>query len=308
MPLPQIRSRQPLVSVIIPTFNRPHFLAAALGSVAAQDIGEHIEVLVINDAGLSVVPVIRAWSGALMVRLIELDRHVGPARARNVGITLAEGKYISFLDDDDLFTPEHLTLGCGPLERDDADFVYLGAIVADRRLDGLPPDISQFPLKSYPYNFRLLLVANYLHTGSVIVRNFKEAPIRFDESLEVCEDWDLWIALTVALRYRVLFVDKITSIYHQVADVGGMVAGAQLESPSKFEVARHYIFAKWPSDDSVVLNYRKWMKNLERFRSDLILEKRRMPNLLFDDILKYLYDRMSRQELPDHADISRFFT
>jgi glycosyltransferase involved in cell wall biosynthesis len=220
-------SGSPLISVIIPTIDRPRLLDAALGSVAAQHVHGDVEVIVVNDGGSSVAPVVRGWNAALAVRLVELDQGVGPAAARNVGIQLANGEYIAFLDDDDLFLPEHLAVGCELLERDDADFVYLGAIVADRRLTGLPPNLAEFPLKAYPYDHRFLLVANYLHTGSVIVRSFKNTTVRFDESLEVCEDWDLWLALTTTLGYRVSFVDEITSIYHQVPDVVGLVVTAQ---------------------------------------------------------------------------------
>jgi len=305
-PAPSSGSR-PLISLIIPTLDRPRLLNAALGSVAGQDMGGDVEVIVVNDGGPSVAPVVCAWNDMLAVRLIELNQRGGPAAARNVGIHLADGEYIAFLDDDDLFMPGHLATGCELLGRDDADFVYLGAIVADRRLSGVPRDLAEFPRKAYPYDHRFLLVANYLHTGSVIVRNFKNTPVRFDESLEVCEDWDLWIALTGTLGYRVAFVDKITSIYHQVPDEPGLVARGQSTSPSAFALARDYINAKWPSGDPLVLAYREWMIALERFRSDLIARKRRMPNLLFDKILGYLHERMSREERPEYADISGFF-
>ncbi|MGH8884723.1 MAG: glycosyltransferase family 2 protein [Egibacteraceae bacterium] len=303
------RSSRPLVSVIIPTLDRPGLLDAALGavSVAAQSARGDVEVIVINDGGSSVAAAVGSWSDGLVVKLVELDQRSGAAAARNAGIRLADGEYIAFLDDDDLFLPDHLAFGCEPLERGDADFVYLGALVSDRRLDGLPTDLAGYPLKAYPYDPRFLLVANYLHTGSVIVRNFKDTPVRFDGSLEVCEDWDLWIALTTVLGYRVAFVDKITAIYHQVPSVAGLVAGAQLISPSKFAIARAYINAKWPSSDPVVLAYREWMIAVERFRDDLIAQQQRMPNLLFDEILGYLHERICRQDPPEHADISRFF-
>jgi glycosyltransferase involved in cell wall biosynthesis len=296
-----------MISVIIPTFNRLKLLDAALGSVAAQDMRGHIEVIVVNDGGTSVAPVVRAWDNVLAIKLIELDRRVGPAAARNVGILHAVGKYIAFLDDDDLFLPEHLAAGCKLLESNDADFVYLGTIVTDRRLNCLPPDHTEFPLKAYPYDHRFLLVANFIHTGSVITRNFRHTPVRFDEALAVCEDWDLWIALIDTLGYRVSFVDKIATIYHQVPDIVGLVAGAQLTIPSKFELARDYIYAKWPSDDPLVLTYREWLIAFERFRSDLIARKRPMPNLLFDEVLRYIHGRISHEEKANYADISRFF-
>jgi glycosyltransferase involved in cell wall biosynthesis len=296
-----------MISVIIPTFNRFELLDAALASVAAQKLRDHIEVIVVNDGGPSVAPVVRAWEDVLAVKLVELDRRMGPAAARNAGIDHATGKYVAFLDDDDLFLPDHLAAGCELLESDDADFVYVGALVADRRLSGLPSDHTEFPLKAYPYDHRFLLVANFIHTGSVIARNFRHTAVRFDESLEVCEDWDIWIALTHTLGYRVAFVDEIATIYHQVPDVVGLVASAQLTSPSKFEVARDYIYAKWPSNDPFVLTYREWLIAFERFRSDLIAKKRPMPNLLFDEVLGYLHSRISKEEKADYADISRFF-
>jgi len=299
--------RRPKVSVVIPTLDRPQLLDAALGSVAAQGVDGGIEAIVVNDGGASVAPVVRAWDEVMPVRLVELDRRSGPAAARNIGIECADGEYIAFLDDDDLFMPGHLAAGCEPLERGDADFVYLGAIVADRRLSGRPPDLAAFPVKAYPYDHSVLLVANFLHTGSVIVRNFRNAPVRFDEALDVCEDWDLWLALTITLGYQVLFVDEITSIYHQVPDVAGLVAGAQLVSPSRFSVARDYIHAKWPAGDPLVLAYREWMIALERYRSDLIARSRRMPNLLFDEILGYLHEQMRREQVANYADISQFF-
>jgi glycosyltransferase involved in cell wall biosynthesis len=296
-----------MISVIIPTFNRFDLLDAALGSVAAQGVRSRVEVIVVNDGGPSVAPLVRAWENVLEVKLVELDRRVGPAAARNGGIQHAAGDYIAFLDDDDLFMPEHLAAGSELLESGDADFVYLGTIVADRRLSGLPPDLTEFPLKAYPYDRRFLRVANFIHTGSVITRNFRNTPVRFDESLQVCEDWDLWMALTTTLGYRVSFVDKITAVYHQLPDVVGLVAGGQLISPSKFELARDYIYAKWPSDDPFVLSYRDWLIAFERFRSELIARKRHMPNLLFDEVLRYLHRRISNEEQADYADISRFF-
>ncbi len=300
---------QPLVSVITPTMNRPSRLHEAIGSAAkaAEKLHGDVEVVVVNDGGPSVSPIVARWSEKLRVRLIEPAEHAGAAAARNIGIDVADGKYIAFLDDDDLFLPDHLVRGCNPLKHDQADFVYLGALVSDRRVETLPADLSGYPLKAYPYDPRFLLVANFLHTGSVIVRSFRDTPVRFDASLTVCEDWDLWLALTTILGYRVAFVDKVTSIYHQVSEVTGLVSGAQLESPSKFALARTYINAKWPSADPVVVAYREWMGALERHRDDLIARRRRMPNLLFDAILDYLHGRISHGEWPDHADIARFF-
>lgn len=298
----------PIVSVIIPTLDRPQLLDAALASVAAQDLAGDIEAIVINDGGRPVTTVARRWSERIAIQLIDMDRHCGPAPARNAGIELATGKYIAFLDDDDLFLPGHLATGCAPLEDGIVDFVYLGAVVASERLQAAPSDLGAFPLKAYRHDQRILAVANYLHTGSVIVRNFRHTPVRFDPALDVCEDWDLWLALTTSLGYRVQFVDRVTSVYHQVPAISGLVSSAQLVAPSRFSAAREYIQAKWPARDPLASAYREWMTALEHARSELIMRNVRLPNLLFDEILAYLHPQMSREQQPDYDAIGQLLS
>ncbi len=132
--------------------------------------------------------------------------------------------------------------------------------------------------------------------------------MRFDEALDVCEDWDLWLALTISLGYRVLFIDQVTCVYHQVPGETGLVSSAQLVSPSRFSVARDYVQAKWSARDPLAREYREWMTAMEALRSDLIARNARMPNLLFDEILAYVHDRMSRDQSPDYGDIGQFFS
>ncbi|MEU8004205.1 glycosyltransferase [Catellatospora sp. NPDC049111] len=302
---------RPLVSVIIPTVNRSAVLEAALASVdaAAQVLSGGVEAIVVNDGGRPVARQVDGWRSAMPVKVVELARCSGGASVpRNAGIDLAEGVYLAFLDDDDIFLPDHLARGCRALRDGDADFVYLGAVVSEQRLDTQPGDLTGLRTKAYPYDQRFLMVANYLHTGSVIVRNFRHTPVRFDPALQVCEDWDLWLALTTRLGYRVTFIDEITSVYHQLPEVAGLVSGAQLVSPSRFSLARDYINTKWPSDDPLVAAYREWMAAVERFRDDLIAAEQRIPNLLFDEILAHLHERISRRQPPDADAVSSFFT
>ena len=92
------------VTVIIPTHNRPHLLPRAVESARAA--GSDVEIIVVDDASTDqTATVCRNLEG---IRHIRLERNQGVAGARNVGIFESSGKYVAFLDDDDLRLPGSL--------------------------------------------------------------------------------------------------------------------------------------------------------------------------------------------------------
>ncbi len=295
-----------MISVIIPTRNRPKLLAEALASLRDQTFTD-IQAIVINDGGPSLEKTVRPWRRHLRLTLIELPEHGGVSRARNAGIGCADGDYLAFLDDDDIFLPHHLETAHKALTSDLLDFVYLGALVSGRRTRTLPQDLSGMHTKAYAFDERFLLVANYIHTGSVVVRNFHQAGVRFDETLSHCEDWDMWLALCHRLSYRTGFVDEITSIYHQVLNTVGLVASAQLTVPSPFTTARERIDARWPSTDEQVHVFRHWMTGFERHRNERIRRGLPIPHQMFDALLRDLYLWFTTQRTPDRDMIPRYF-
>jgi len=102
----------PLFSVIIPTYNRPEFLAEAVGSVVSQSVAD-FECIVVDDASPTPVTV----DSDPRVRVVRLAANGGVAAARNAGVVEAQGRYLAFLDDDDLWTPDRLRLAVEGLER-----------------------------------------------------------------------------------------------------------------------------------------------------------------------------------------------
>lgn len=104
----------PLVSVIIPTYKRTDFLKLTLESVASQSF-QDFEILVIDDGTPT-------DSNAVLcekfdkVKYIKIENSGGPAKPRNVGIREAKGKYIAFVDDDDLWMPTKLEKQVAVLE------------------------------------------------------------------------------------------------------------------------------------------------------------------------------------------------
>ena len=97
----------PLVSILIPTFNRPVHLRECLQSIARQTFSDW-EAIVINDAGGSVDGVAAEFS-QLPLQVIHLPAKRGQVAARNRGLEVARGQYVAFCDDDDLWLPAHLS-------------------------------------------------------------------------------------------------------------------------------------------------------------------------------------------------------
>jgi glycosyltransferase involved in cell wall biosynthesis len=102
----------PTFSVVIPTYGRPQFLRDAVESVLAQTIDD-FEVIVVDDH--SPVPVEPPRDRR--VRVVRATRNGGPAAARNLGVAAASGEILTFLDDDDTWTPERLKHALSALER-----------------------------------------------------------------------------------------------------------------------------------------------------------------------------------------------
>ncbi len=106
------RPDRPLVSVIIPTFNRERFLPQALGSAFAQDY-RPIEVVVVDDGSTDgTIDLLRTWPDAICIR----QTHRGISAARNAGIAASRGSILAFLDSDDLWPANRLTIAVAQFE------------------------------------------------------------------------------------------------------------------------------------------------------------------------------------------------
>ena len=124
---------RPLVSVVLPTFNRSRFLPAAFEAIRAQGI-DSCEVVVVDDGSTDDTRELAAAfssSSTLPVRYI-YQANQGAYGARNTGIDTAQGKYVAFYDSDDVWLPQHLSTCVAALEQyEDVDWVYSASEIVD---------------------------------------------------------------------------------------------------------------------------------------------------------------------------------
>ncbi|WP_349432320.1 glycosyltransferase family A protein [Methylomarinum sp. Ch1-1] len=190
------------VSVVIPTYNRRDRLQRALASVFAQSYAAR-EVIVVDDGSTD-------GSGAMVEELFPSVRYhyqanKGVSSARNVGIGLATGDWIAFLDSDDEWLPDKLTTQVARLsEQTDIKVCHTEEIWMrnDKRVNPMRKH-----RKAGGWIFRNCLPLCAMSPSSIMIQRSVFAAVGgFDESLPACEDYDLWLRITA--RYPVLFVEQ----------------------------------------------------------------------------------------------------
>lgn len=185
----------PLVSVVIPTYNRGHAIRACIASVLAQTI-RNIEVVVVDDASQDDT---RAQVAALpdpRIRYLAHASNRGGAAARNTGVGAARGDFIAFLDSDDLWAPRKLEKQIAALgERGPGYGVaytwFIGRDPAGR-------EISRKEHRLDGWVYRALLESNQVGSFSSLLvrRDLLQRVGGLDESLCSCQDWDLCLRLS----------------------------------------------------------------------------------------------------------------
>jgi GT2 family glycosyltransferase/tetratricopeptide (TPR) repeat protein len=213
----------PLVSVIMPTHNRPQQLQRAVASVLAQTC-QDFEIIVINDAGCEVEPELAGLNAAGRITYVRHAVNRGLAAARNTGLKLARGKYIAYLDDDDRYLPDHLETLISVLETHNERAAYTDAWrVHEQRQEDQYVETNRDIPYSYDFDAARLLISNYFPVLTVMhERACLETAGMFDESLTSHEDWDLWIR--ISRRYPFKHIKKVTAEFTWRTDGSSMTS------------------------------------------------------------------------------------
>jgi hypothetical protein len=216
--------KYPRVSVIIPTFNRASYLPEALQSLFGQTYTDY-EVIVVDDGSTDdTADVLARYPDR--ITYIQTP-HAGRSAARNIGLDHACGEYVAFLDSDDTFLPAKLASQVAFMDaHPELDFVYADGFLLDDNgeLTPLPPEfVRRLPEAPLQVLLDQLLRGSFILSNTMLLRRRSfEGGLRFDTSLDVLEDWDLW--LRMALRgARFAYFDAPVAVYRRHGDCTDMV-------------------------------------------------------------------------------------
>jgi glycosyltransferase involved in cell wall biosynthesis len=183
----------PLVTVLVPTYNRPQFLPIALGSVFNQDY-DNFEIFVTNDGGVDVSDIINSFNDPRL-NFIDGKENRGLPYRLNQALSQARGKYVCYLGDDDLFYPHHISTLVDILEnKTDCQVAYSDLYKTYCRIeaDGTRTPLSKIVEVSRDFDRMFMFYYNHsLHVSLMHRRDLWEKAGPYDENLNVLIDWFL---------------------------------------------------------------------------------------------------------------------
>jgi glycosyltransferase involved in cell wall biosynthesis len=195
------KQKKPLISVIIPTYNRGWIIKEAIDSVMAQNYRD-FELIIVDDGSTdNTSDILNSYHGDILVFRQE---NRGVSAARNRGIVEASGRFIAFLDSDDLWLPQKLFRQVEFFNKNpdakicqtEETWIRNGVRVNPKRKHKKPCGMIFEP------SLALCLISP---SAVMIRRSLFEKVGGFDETLPACEDYDLW--LRISCRYPVYLIE-----------------------------------------------------------------------------------------------------
>lgn len=261
--LSKVLNADPEVSVIIPTYNRQQFIKEAVESVLKQTYGGY-EIIVVDDGSTDGTRDILSLYRDKIKYLFQLNK--GPAAARNLGVQNSRGRFIAFLDSDDIWLPHKLEKQLEILLTNPAAaFVCSEAYVID----------EEYCLRNHwkknkdnIESFDGLRQDNFVCTQTVLLRRecFNEVG-GFDTQLSNAQDYDLWLRLS--MKYPFLYINE------------------------PFCLIRMHASNNTKNTDGRVNSYRKILRKKELWRTMPFLKRRQRIAGIYNDFAK-CYARAKR--------------
>ena len=253
---------QPVISVIMPTYNRADYLKKSIQSVLDQTIND-FEIIIINNYSTdNTLDIISAFNDE-RIKVINFKNGGIIAKSRNQGILQSAGKYIAFLDDDDLWSSDKLEIQIKYLEsHPEFDLVYSNALIIDEY--GNKKGLLRNPQEAKTGKIFLdLLYENFVPILTVLMKREiikTNGLLNEDPSMRAAEDYEYW--LRASLHYNFGYIDKPLTLYRIHSEGLSMSINRPL---LRQKTLQHLIINVEVPEEY----YKEIANNIERLNSDI---------------------------------------
>ena len=249
----------PLVSIIIPTYNRAHLIGETLDSVLAQTY-TNWECIVVDDGSTDQTDkVMEAYckkDKRFQYHHRPKDRQKGGNAARNYGFELSKGEYVKFLDSDDLLHLDNLKIKMELIAQHGSDVVI-------SKHTNLIEDLSVTQVwtpifyKNHSFDIDFILLRNTIITTDPLIKKEAMAEVVFDETLRRFQDHEFFIRL-FRQKLNICYIENLL-FYHRLE---GSTIGAQVVKGNKEMIDNQIAIHKemldyYAKEPSVLLEYRR---------------------------------------------------
>jgi glycosyltransferase involved in cell wall biosynthesis len=206
---------RPLLSIVIPTYNRALALCELLESIFQQNIID-LEVIIVNDFGEN-ISYVQILYPELAITVIEMESNQKHVKARNRGIEAARGEFIMLCDDDDLIVKGHITRMLEEIE--DADLVYSDVEIFNYELiEG-----SRHPTKRFVFAYEFDVAemrkfSTFVASGCLFRRSILDDLGQFDHEMYHYWDWDFFLQAAALFRIKRVPVASVLYAFSNAGD------------------------------------------------------------------------------------------
>jgi len=185
----------PFFTIIVPTHLRPALLRRSLQSLRAQSF-EDFEIIVVDDAGSADSALAAAGFLRSQDTFLKRSGRSGPATSRNVGMDMARGEWILFLDDDDCFAPHHLAAVHARIQTSRSPLLFTDCeVVTEDRSQPDTPELSRQFVGLGQMDVNSLWVKNFIPPHALAYRRTLLEGCRVDPYMDSLEDWEFLLSV-----------------------------------------------------------------------------------------------------------------
>ena len=195
-----------LVSVILPTFNRADFIANSVKSLISQTY-KNLEIIIVDDGSTDDTENIIKNFKDERIKYIKLNENHGANYARNTGLKIAQGQFITFVDSDDEFKDVKIEEELKILSQNESTGLIYSWFYRCHNEDVKEEYKLSLEPKFGGNIFNELLYKNVIGNPSPLIRKecFDKVG-KFDENMQSCQDWEMWIR--ISKDYNIEYLDK----------------------------------------------------------------------------------------------------